>query len=122
MSNSKKLSDKEILEDMSGMLKRTVDFERTIEMMNLTEDELLIFKRAAHQLKKSDPNTQILRKAYDIFIVKSYNNNAVNHHDTQSILGDNTVRRGYFSNLFNSSFSKIFFTVILLLIILRIFT
>ena len=121
MSNTNKLSDKEILEDMSAMLKHTADFERTIDMMNLTEDELLIFKRAAHQLKKLNPNTQILRKAYDIFIVKSYNNNAVNHHDTQSILGDKTARKGYFSGLFNSSFSKIFFAVILLLILLRIF-
>ena len=118
MSNRKKLSDKEILEDMSGMLKHTADFERTIDMMNLTEDELLIFKRAAHQLKKSEPNMLILRKAYNIFIVKSYSNNATNHHDTQSILGEK-VRRGFFSGLFESTALKLIFGVILLLVVLN---
>ena len=121
MSNGKRLSDKEILEDMGAMLKNTVDFERTIDMMNLTEDELLIFKRAAHQLRKSNPNPLILRKAYDIFIVKSYSNSAVNHYDTQSILGESTGNRGYFGNLFHSTFSKIFIAIVLSLILLKIF-
>ena len=121
MSNSKKLSDKEILEDMGAMLQRTIDFERTIGMMNLTEDELLIFKRAAHQLKKTAPNMQILRKAYDIFVVKSYSNSATNHYDTQSILAENE-RRGFFSGLFDSTVIKFIFATIVLLIVLNFFT
>ena len=60
MSKVNKLSDKEILEDMNAMLRHTADFERTISMLNLTDDEELIFKRAAHQLKKETPNMQIL--------------------------------------------------------------
>jgi len=121
MSNSKKLSDKEIREDMGAMLKSTVDFERTMGMINLNEDELLIFKRAARQLKKADPNMQILRKAYDIFIVKSYSNSAGNHYDTQSILGED-VRRGFFSGLFDSTAIKFIFATIVLLIVLNFFT
>jgi len=121
MGNSKKLSDKEILEDMSAMLKSTVDFDRTMGMINLNEDELLIFKRAAHQLKKADPNMQILRKAYDIFIVKSYSNSASNHYDTQSILGED-VRHGFFSGLFDSTAIKFIFATIVLLIVLNFFT
>jgi len=73
-----------------------VDFERTIAIMNLTEDELLIFKRAAYQLRKPQPNMLILRKAYDIFVVKSYANTTTNHHDTQAILGDHTNKTGVF--------------------------
>jgi len=45
-----KVSDKEILEDMTAMLKHTVDFERTLEMVKLNDDELLIFKRAWKKL------------------------------------------------------------------------
>ena len=115
MGSIKRLSDKEIREDMRAMFKSTINFDRTIGMMNLTDDELLIFKRAAHQLKKAQPNMLIRRRAYDIFLVKSYANTAINYHDTQAILGDPTVRHGFFENLFHSGLIKIFMAVVILL-------
>ena len=86
MSNINKVSDKEIQEDIRAIMGNTADFNRTTDALNLTEDELLIFKRAVHQLKKETPNALILRKAYDIFIVKSFNNSADTSYDTQAIL------------------------------------
>ena len=119
MKKMKKVSDKEILEDMTDMLQHTADFKRTTSMIKMSEDELLIFKRAAHQLKKPEPNMLILRKAYDIFIAKSYSNNSTNHYDTQTILGENNTRRGFFSGLFDSTALNLILAVILLLTILN---
>ena len=118
MSKIKRVSDKEVLEDMTAILKHTVDFERNIDMINLNEEELLIFKRAANQLRKTEPNMLILRKAYDIFVVKSFANSKSNHHDTQAILGEH-VRQGFLRSLFKSTLAKLIFGVILLLILLN---
>jgi len=111
----KKVSDKEILEDMTAMLKHTVDFERTMEMVKLTDDEILIFKRAANQLKKTEPNMAILRKAYDIFVVKSYTNTANHsHYDSQAIIGDKKERKGIIATINESKPAKFFIAVIVL--------
>ena len=119
MSKIKKLSDKEILEDMSAMLRQTADFERTISMIKLTDDETLIFKRAAHQLKKERPNMQILRKAYDIFVAKSYTNTAFNHHDSQAILSESAEPRGIFGGFSSSPALKVFAVIVVILIALK---
>ena len=119
----RKVSDKEILEDMTAILKHTVDFERTMEMINLTDDEILIFKRAANQLKKTEPNLAILRKAYDIFVVKSYTNTS-NHtyYDSQAIIGDVKERKGIFATINESKPAKIFIAAIILWITFKIFS
>ena len=118
----KKVSDKVILEDMSAMLKDTVDFERTLEMVKLNDDELLIFKRAANQLKKAEPNMAVLRKAYDIFIVKSYNNTSNHaHYDSQAIIGDGKERKGIITTINESKPAKVFIAVIVVWIGLKIF-
>ena len=119
MSKIKKVSDKEILDDMSAMLKQTADFERTLSTLNLTEDEELIFKRAAHQLKKETPNMQILRKAYDIFVVKSYTNTAFNHYDSQAILSESVEPRGIFGGFSSSPVVKTFAVIVVILIGLK---
>ena len=116
-----KVSDKEILEDMTAMLKHTVDFERTLEMVKLNDDELLIFKRAANQLKKTEPNMAILRKAYDIFVVKSYTNTANHaHYDSQAIIGEGKERKGIFTTIGESKYAKVFIAVIVVWIALKI--
>lgn len=117
----KKVSDKEILDDMTAMLKHPADFERTLEMVKLNDDELLIFKRAANQLKKPEPNMTILRKAYEIFIVKSYNNSSNHaHFDSQAIISENRERKSIFETIGESKYAKIFIAVIVLWIILKI--
>ena len=120
MANVKKISDKEILQDMSAMLKHTVDFERTLGTLNVNEDEELIFKRAAHQLRKENPNMLILRKSYDIFIAKSFSNTANTAYDTQAILSEKGTKTKHEQTQSDTKNLKIIAVIILLITIYKL--
>jgi len=88
MIKKEDISYEEMLEDMKNMLGTPEMYEYTLSTMVLNEDEELIFKRAALQLKKTFPDKDIIQRAYEILILKSFHNKDTNKYDTQGIKGN----------------------------------
>jgi hypothetical protein len=115
--------DEEILEDLRDLLGTQNDYERTMNMLDLTEEESLIFNRATLQLKKRKPKMPVLRRAHQILIAKSYHNHKINNFDTQSIMASagekqNTARQ--ILHFLNTHAIKIIFGILFILIIQKI--
>ena len=87
MIQKEDITFEEMLEDMKDMLGTPEMYEHTLSTMVLNEDEKLIFKRAALHIKKANPDKDIIKRAYEILILKSFYNKDSNKHDTQSIKG-----------------------------------
>ncbi len=79
--------DKEMMEDLDGMLRDEEDYEHTMEMLSLTEDEQMIFKRARLHILRGQKNSPVIKKAYQIFVSKSFHNKSNNSDESQNILG-----------------------------------
>jgi hypothetical protein len=79
----------EMLDDLSAMLGDDESYEFTMKMMKLNEDEELLFKRARLHLNKGNPDKLIIKKAYEILIAKSFQNQRVN-----TLHSDNAIYAG----------------------------
>ena len=77
----------EMLEDLTDMLSAEDDYNHTMEMLQLNEEEKMIFQRAKLHLNRENPNPLIIKKAYQILMAKSFHNKSFNSHDNQNILG-----------------------------------
>jgi len=78
----------EMLDDLKDMLGTQEMYDYTLSTMVLNEDEKLIFQRAALHIKKPNPDRDIIKRAYEILILKSFHNKNTNKFDTQSIKGN----------------------------------
>lgn len=91
---------KEMFDDLESMLLDEEDYEQTMEMLKLNNDEEMIFKRARFHIKRKEPNSSVIKKAYQIFMAKSFHNKNLDSGDSQNILGkdgekDNIVKMIY---------------------------
>ncbi len=91
---------KEMFDDLESMLLDEEDYEQTMEMLKLNNDEEMIFKRARFHIKRKESNSSVIKKAYQIFMAKSFHNKNLNSGDSQNILGkdgekDNIVKMIY---------------------------
>ena len=83
------VANKEMMEDLDGMLRDEEDYNHTMEMLALTEDEKMIFKRARLHIIRNQENSPVVKKAYQILISKSFHNKGNNANESQNILGQN---------------------------------
>ncbi len=107
-----------MIEDLIDLLLKEDDYNHTMEMLKLTEDENLIFKRARLQLTKKDANPLIIKKAYQIFIAKSFHNKGFNSHDSQNILGQEEKNDSISSSIFSSIKSNLEYIIIAFIVAL----
>lgn len=63
----------EKLELMKSLLGSRAVYAETIQNLQLTEDEKMIFQRAYSQLKKDKPDIAIIHQAHDLLMLKSMN-------------------------------------------------
>jgi hypothetical protein len=111
-----------IIDDLKGMLSTEADYYRTMEQLNLTEDEELIFKRARLHLKKGNPQMAVLRRAYQIFILKTFHNRNINDYDDQAILSQQPPKEDpikQLAELANKHIGKLIVLFLLLFVIYR---
>ena len=123
MHNINYYENEEIIEDLRSLLGTQSDYEKTMKMLKLTEEEELIFNRATLQLKKQQPKIPILRRAYEILIAKSYHNLDINSYDDQAILGKMKPKQNaakQFLQLLDTHSIKIVFIILLLLLLGKI--
>jgi len=78
----------EMIEDITEMLGTPEMYEHTLNTMVLNEDEKLIFQRAALHIKRNNPDKFLIKRAYEILVLKSFHNKDTNRHDTQKVKGD----------------------------------
>jgi len=88
MIKKENVSLEEMIEDMKDMLGTPEMYEHTLSTMVLNEDEKLIFQRAALHIKRGNPDKFVIKKAYEILVLKSFYNKNTNKHDTQNIKGN----------------------------------
>ena len=107
-----------MLEDLTDMLLEEDNYNRTMEMLKLNEDEKIIFQRARLHIIKGNPNPLIIKKAYQIFMAKSFHNKKLNSYDTQNILGQEKKSNSILSLIYLSIKSNLEYIIIAFLIAL----
>ena len=88
MIKKEKITLQEMIEDIEDMLGTPEMYEHTLSTMVLNDDEKLIFQRAALHIKRNNPDKFIIKRAYEILILKSFYNKNTNKYDTQNIKGN----------------------------------
>lgn len=92
----------EMIEDLTAMLVEEEDYNRTLGMLQLNEEEETIFKRARLHLRRGNPNPLIIKRAYQIFMAKTFHNKRSNSYDTQNILAQEKKDEGLLSLIFST--------------------
>jgi len=115
------LDKNEMLEDLTAMLKTEEDYKNTFEMLNLNEEQIMIFKRAAFHIRRNDPNPLVIKRAYQILIAKSFHNTKRTSHDDQNILAKKQIKNFSLIPLFNSHLPKIIIGIFLIIILKSFF-
>lgn len=85
MHKIRKRNFQEELEDLRELFNSRSDLDAVLEQLHLDEDQVMIFKRAAIQIKRPIPNKLVISKAYDILTAKSFHNTKMNSQDSQNI-------------------------------------
>jgi len=125
MVKKETVSFEEMLDDLKDMLGTPEMYEHTLSMMVLNEEEELIFKRAALHIKKFNPDRDIIQRAYEILILKSFHNKNTNRYDTQNIKGSKRKlsniedeKQGILQYI-NNHLEKIILFIIIIFVILK---
>lgn len=118
------LDNKEMIEDLKMMLNEE-NYERTMAMVNLTEEEHIVFQRAQLHLKRAHPNPLIIKRAYEILIAKSFHNKSISSSENeQNILGNVREERsliGSIKTVISENLTFIIFSFLFALILKSFF-
>jgi len=107
----------EMIEDITEMLGTPAMYEHTLNTMVLNEDEKLIFQRAALHIKRNNPDKFLIKRAYEILVLKSFHNKDTNRYDTQNIKGNiKTEEKGVLAYIKNNLDKIIIFIIVMLIL------